>query len=183
MSISSNIIPLSHNKGNKMNIQETLKHYGITSIWHFTDVSNLKSIEEHGLLSLELLRQKSIHVPCYGANFYSHQRDRAFGLDNFVHLSIIPDYPMQYIKTKNGDIPNPIWLEIDVSVLHENLSGCCNQVANANNAEIYEIKDIANVINLKKLLNNPRPRDPIKKAQLIVANKIDYTKIKGVYHG
>ena len=183
MSISSNIIPLSHNKGNKINIQETLKHYGITSVWHFTDISNLESIQKHGLLSLSLLKEQGIYVPCYGADRYSHKRDKERGLDNFVHLSLIPDYPMQYVKKMSGEIPNPVWIEIDISVLHENISGRCNQVANANSAEIYEIKDIANVINLKRLLNNPRPRDPIKKAQLIVANRIDYSKIKGVYHG
>jgi len=37
-----------------MNLKETLEEFGITSIWHFTDRSNLESIEEHGLLSLAL---------------------------------------------------------------------------------------------------------------------------------
>lgn len=166
-----------------MNLQETLNHYGITSIWHFTDASNLASIEKYGLLSLDLLAQQKIHVPCYGGDELSHRLDRGKGLDKFVHLAIIRDHPMQYIKVKNGIIKNPIWLEIDTSVLFENESGCCNQLANASFAQCYKIENLDKVIDLKKLLDNPAPKDPIKRAQLIVANKIDYSKIKGIHHG
>jgi len=55
-----------------MNLQETLKYYGITSIWHFTDESNLSSTEEHGLLSLQMITQNKIYVPCFGADGSSH---------------------------------------------------------------------------------------------------------------
>ncbi len=147
-----------------MNFKETLKHYGITSIWHFTDKSNLASIKKYGLLSLRLLSQKNIDVPCYGANSFSHFLDRSKGIDKYVHLAIIPDHPMLYIKKRNGEIPNPIWLEIDVSILFEKESLCCNQIANKNSARCYNINKIAEVINLKRLLNKPAPRDPIKRA-------------------
>jgi len=166
-----------------MNLQETLNYYGITSIWHFTDESNLDSIEKYGLLSLDLLTQQKVYVSCYGGDELSHSLDRRKGLDKFVHLAIIKDHPMQYIKVKNGIIKNPIWLEIDTSILFENESGCCNQLANASSAQCYNIEYLDKVIDLQKLLNNPQPRDPIKRAQLIVANKIDYSKIKGIYHG
>jgi hypothetical protein len=166
-----------------MDLQETLNYYSITSIWHFTDANNLESIKKHGLLSLDLLAQQKVHVPCYGGDELSHRLDRRKGLDRFVHLSIIRDHPMQYIKVKNGIIKNPIWLEIDTSILFENKSGCCNQLANASSAKCHQIEYLDKVIDLQKLLNNPQPRDPVKKAQLIVANKIDYSKIKGVYHG
>ncbi|MEA3522112.1 MAG: hypothetical protein U9R50_03990 [Campylobacterota bacterium] len=36
-----------------MSIQEILNDHGIHSIWHFTDRSNLSSIEQNGLLSLD----------------------------------------------------------------------------------------------------------------------------------
>lgn len=166
-----------------MNLQETLKFYGITSIWHFTDRSNLESIKQHGLLSLELLEKENIHVPCYGANELSHNLDRQRGLDKFIHLSIIKDHPMQYVKKRSGEIPNPVWLEIDVSVLFENRSGCCKEVANARGSKCYKIDKLAEVIDLKTLLNNPSYTNPIRKAELIVANKIEYSKIKGVYNG
>jgi hypothetical protein len=166
-----------------MNLQETLKHFNITSIWHFTDESNLASIQKHGLLSLALLHEQSIDVSCYGGNALSHNLDRGKGLDKYVHLSIIKDHPMQYRKKQNGEIPNPISLEIDISVLFENKSGCCSQIANAYTAKCYNIKDLDKVIDLKTLLNNPRYDNPVRKSQLIVANRIDYSKIKGVTRG
>ena len=166
-----------------MNLKETLEFYSITSIWHFTDKSNLASIQKYGLLSLRLLNQYNIDVPCYGADSLSHFLDRNKGIDKYVHLSIIPNHPMLYIKKRNGDIPNPIWLEIDVSVLFEKESLCCNEIANKNGVSCYNINKIAEVIDLKKLLNRPAPKDPIKRAQLLVANNIEWNKIKGVYHG
>ena len=36
---------------------------------------------------------------------------------------------------------------------------------------------------LGRYLNRPAPKDPIKRAQLLVANNIEWNKIKGVYHG
>jgi len=166
-----------------MNLKETLEFYGITSIWHFTDKSNLDSIKEHGLLSLRLLNQQNIDVSCYGADSLSHSLDRNKGIDKYVHLSIIKDHPMLYIKKRNGDIPNPIWLEIEVSVLFEKESLCCNQIANKNGASCYNIDKIAEVIDLEKLLNKPALTDPIKRSQLLVANNIEWNKIKGVHHG
>ena len=166
-----------------MNLKETLNHYNIKSIWHFTDRSNLESIKKHGLLSLNLLTQNSIDVSCYGANELSHSLDRMRGLDRYIHLAIIPDHPMQYIKKRNGEIPNPIWLEIDISVLFENKSKCCNQVANSSIAHCYNIEQIDKVIDLKALLNKPHWSNPIRKAEIIIADKIDFSKIKGVHNG
>ena len=131
-----------------MNLEQALKHYGITSVWHFTDRSNLASIQKHGLLSLALLERNHIEVSCYGANGLSHNLDKQRGLDKFIHLSIIKDHPMQYIKQRDGIIPNPIWLEIDISVLFENKSGCCNQVANSHFTKCYPIEQLADVVDL-----------------------------------
>jgi len=51
-----------------MNIQRELKRHSITSIWHFTDKSNLASIKKYGLLSLSHLLQTNIFVPCFGVD-------------------------------------------------------------------------------------------------------------------
>jgi len=49
-----------------VSIQATLEHYGVRSIWHFTDISNIQSIENNGLLSLRNLINNKINVACYG---------------------------------------------------------------------------------------------------------------------
>jgi len=105
------------------------------------------------------------------------------GLDKFVHLSLIKEHPMQYNKVREGLIPNPVWLEIDISVLFENHSRCCNQIANATSAVCHDIQNLAEVIDMDSLINNPYCSYEIKKAQLIVANRIDYSKIKGIHYG
>jgi len=166
-----------------MNLKETLKTYGITSVWHFTDRSNLASIKKNGLLSLALLTRNGINVSCYGADGLSHSLDRRKGIDKYVHLSIVKSHPMQYVKVKNGDIPNPIWLEIDISVLFENESLCCDGIANASSSQCYDIEQLDEVVNLKSLTGKKSSSNSTRKAQLLVANKIAYNKIKGIYNG
>lgn len=174
-----------------MNLKEALNYYGKTSVWHFTDKSNLASIEKYGLLSLDILTKEDIYVSCYGADELSHNLDRKLGLDKFVHLSLINEHPMQYVKTRDGDIPNPVWLEIDASVLFENHCIFSNCVANSNNAKLFEINHLDYVIDLEVLWGNTNWLDPeirerrklAKKAELMVANKIDINKILGVYNG
>jgi hypothetical protein len=90
---------------------------------------------------------------------------------------------VQYVKVRSGEIPDPVWLEIDVSVLFENKSLCCNGIANASSAECHDIEELGEVIDLSELMYGRDYRSPVKKSQLLVANKIDYSKIKGVYNG
>lgn len=174
-----------------MNIRDIIEYYNISSVWHFTDRSNLESIEEHGLLSLEKLTQENIEVPCYGANELSHKLDRERGLDRYVHLSLIKEHPMQFVKKQNGEIPNPIWIEIDVSVLFEDKTIFSDTVANASGSKIYEIDDLDNFVDLEVLWSRTNWSDPViqqrrkiaKKSEIMIANKIDTNLIVGVYHG
>jgi hypothetical protein len=90
---------------------------------------------------------------------------------------------MQYVKKKSGEIPNPIWLEIDTSVLFEEGTLCCNQVANASRAKCYNIEELDKVIDLKTLLNKPHWSNSVRKSEILVADRIDFNKVKGVYNG
>ncbi|HHH72645.1 MAG TPA: DUF4433 domain-containing protein, partial [Sulfuricurvum sp.] len=83
-----------------MKLIDNLDRYGIKSIWHFTDRSNLASIERHGLLSLSEIARRSVNVSAFGANEESHAYDRRFGLDRFVHLSFLMDHPMYYVAVR-----------------------------------------------------------------------------------
>jgi len=174
-----------------MTIQEVLRTYNITSIWHFTNESNIESIKKNGLLSLDLITQQNIHVPCFGADSLSHSLDKHIGLDKYVHLSFIKEHPMQYVKTQDGMIPNPVWLEIDISVLFENKTLFSKDVANKNGVKHYNIEYLAQNIDLEVLWGRTDWRDPsikqrrviAKKSELMVANKIDYSKILGSRNG
>jgi hypothetical protein len=175
-----------------MDIQATLKHYRIKSIWHFTDISNIQSIEKHGILSLRNLINSRIDVACYWANELSHSLDISKGLDLFVHLSFIKEHPMQYVKTKNGDIPNPVWLEIDANVLFKNKSIFSDSVANKNETRIYgNIDDLAKYIDLDVLWSRTNWKDPkiqqrrkdAKYREIMIKNQIEIKDILGVYRG
>lgn len=175
-----------------MNIKATLEHYGIKSIWHFTDLSNLESIQKYGVLSLRNIINSKIDVACYGANELSHNLDISKGLDQFVHLSLIPEHPMQYVKRKNGEIPNPVWLEIDASVLFKNKSIFSNQVANKTGAKLYgDINDLAEYIDLDVLWSRTDWRNPqiqqrrkeAKYGEIMIQDKINIQDIIGVYRG
>lgn len=174
-----------------MSIKNTLNHYGIKSIWHFTDLSNLESIEKNGVLSLRNIIKNKIAVSCYGADDLSHSLDRRYGLDKYVHLSFIKEHPMQYVKTRDGNIPNPIWIEIDASVLFNSDSIFSNQVANKTNAKVYDIEDLTEHMDLDVLWGRTDWRDPeIKKrrqsakyGEIMIKDKISIRDIMGVSDG
>ncbi len=175
-----------------MSIEATLEHYGIRSIWHFTDMSNIQSIKNNGLLSLRNLINNKINVACYGANELSHKLDISKGLDQFIHLSLIKDHPIQYIKTKNQEIPNPVWLEIDAKVLFKKKSIFSDTIANKTGAKIYtDINDLARFIDLDVLWSRTDWRDPqikqrrkqAKYGEIMIKDSIEIQDIIGVYHG
>jgi hypothetical protein len=168
-----------------MNIQSMLENHGIKSLWHFTDLSNFTSIKKYGLLSLREIVMEKVHVSCFGADDLSHALDMNRGLDCFVHLSFIKDHPMYHIAKRNGRISNPIWIEIDLSVLDKNNTIFSDEVANKRGAAIYRVDKLESIIDFKSLLY---PKDfetkiRVRKAEIMVINNISYNSIKGVYYG
>jgi hypothetical protein len=168
-----------------MNIQSALRNNGIKSLWHFTDKSNLTSIEEYGLMCLREILTKDVHVSCYGADSISHSLDRNSGLDQFVHLAFVNDHPMYHIAKRDGRIINPVWIEIDLSVLHENNTIFSDEVANKRGASIFRVDKLESILDFKALLY-PRDFDTkirVRKAEIMVANNISFNNIKGIYYG
>lgn len=174
-----------------MDISKVLNYYGKKSIWHFTDRSNLKSIMKYGLLSLQNLERNCIDVSCFGANELSHDLDRRKGIDKYVHLSFIPNHPMQYIKKRNGLIPNPIWLEIDARVLLESETIFSNNIANQNGVKFHNINRLANYVDLEVLWGKVNKEDinikrriiSARRGEIMVKNRINVKNIIGVTNG
>jgi hypothetical protein len=162
-----------------MNIKQSLNTYGIKSFYHFTDRSNLDSILKYGLQSLYNIYKNKIPVSRFGANVYSHSRDMALGLHKFVHLSFIPDHPMYHIAKKRGSIIDPIWLEIDISVLFDSKIIVSNRIANAHDVKIVGIDKIFDVINFNTMLYSRDfyKRNEARKAEIMVYDFIPSNKI------
>lgn len=163
-----------------MTLQEVLNYYGIDKIWHFTDRSNLSSIKKYGLLSLNLIEKYDIDVSCFGANAFSHHLDRGYGLDKYIHLSFIDEHPMCYCKKLSGEIPNPVWLIIDASVLFAENACFATDVANKTGVVCHEMKDLASVADLEVLWERTDWRDEeikqrrlsAKRGELLIPNQI-----------
>jgi hypothetical protein len=173
------------NKTNFEKIRKYLKKRGITSVWHFTDRSNLTSILKYGILSLKKIKQKNIMLEHTGADTLSHSLDKYKGLDQYIHLSFIKDHPMYHIAKSRQSIIDPVWLEIDISVLFEKNTLFCDKVANDSTAKLFKIDKIKKKIDFDTMLFSLifDEYKEARKAEILVLDHISSDKILGVYNG
>ncbi len=171
-----------------MTLQDTLDFYHIDKVWHFTDRSNLHSIKKHGLLSLNLIDCMGLEVPCFGADELSHDLDRHYGFDKFVHLSFIKEHPMCYVKKQSGSIPNPVWLAIKASVLFDANALFSTDVANKTGVPNYDINQLDKKADLEVLWGKTdwknseikQRRVSAKRGEIMVPTMIKLDNILGV---
>jgi hypothetical protein len=119
---TNTVVPNSSAKGirpNWKNYQKILSQNYITTLYHFTDRSNINSIRKNGgLYSWFYMENNGIHIPSPGGSQFSRQLDRRKGLHDYVRLSFNMHHPMMYIAKKEGRIKNPQILEIDPQVIY-----------------------------------------------------------------
>ena len=164
-----------------MSVVETFKKYEIDSIWHFTDLSNLKSIEKYGLLSLREIINNDIDA-CFGADLLSHNLDVHYGLDKFIHLAFIDDHPMYHIAKDRGSIMHPVWIELDISLLFDKNTLFSNKVANQSGAKIFTFDDINEMIDFDQMFHRDFwTRVEARKAEIMISDIIDTKYIKAIY--
>ncbi len=168
-----------------MSIQEILNYHGINSIWHFTDRSNLNSIAEHGLVSLDTILKEKIEVSRYGASHSSHEQDIRKGLHTCVHLSFIQDHPMYHMAKKDGRLLDPVWIELDLSIMTSNNTLFSNMLANTYNATIFKDDQLEAMIDFDKILYEKDffTRKEARKAEIMLFNPIQIEQIKGIHNG
>src|ERR1700761_2213339 len=99
-------------------MKNIMEKYGVKAVWHFTDRSNLESIEKHGgLLPYKKLLDSGIGIPCTGGNDWSHHADKMCGVDKYVHLTFVDEHPMLFVAKRSNKIKDPIWLRIKPEIL------------------------------------------------------------------
>ncbi len=97
-------------------IKKFLDDRGISHLYHFTDLSNLESIEKNGLLSRLNLERKNIQ---YSINDH-HRFDNKL---DYISLSVsIPNEYLYNAFKKNGTIKTGVLLQIDSSILYKETS-------------------------------------------------------------
>ena len=98
-----------------MNIVK-LRQNGITKLFHFTDASNIPSIEKHGLMSGASLIEKSIESKM-NSDELSRSLDSEADLENYVRLSFNDQNPMMYQAVDEKRISKPVMLQIMLEVV------------------------------------------------------------------
>jgi hypothetical protein len=169
-----------------------LKQYSVKHLWHFTDKSNFEFIEENdGLLSLKKITEENISIPVFGGNQWSHDADRQKDLDKFVHLAFLDDHPMFYRAKQEERIKEPVWLQIDISIVQ--LSGVMysTDVSNKSGVLILDGNQAINEIDFEVLFTYMDWRDPeiqirrqtAIKSEILIPNIVPLEKIIGWKNG
>jgi len=132
---------------NWQNFQQILKENNITTLYHFTDSSNINSIQQNGgLFSWYYMENNGLQIPTPGGDGFSRQLDRRKGLQDYVRLSFNKNHPMMYVAQRDGRITNPKILEIDPKVIYWSTSKYSDRNAADNSAEIGKnISDFRNI--------------------------------------
>ncbi len=92
---------------------------------------------------------------------------------------------MYYVAKQRGNIVNPIWIEIDISVLFESTTLFCDKVANQYNAILFSIEEIKNCIDFRTMLYSTDffAKKEARKAEILVSENIETSFIKGFSYG
>lgn len=167
-------------------MESILQQYPIDGVWHFTDRSNLASIKGNGgLFSLRELRRLGIKIPAPGGNDWSHEADEGKGVDDFVHLALLNQHPMEYVARKDGRIKDTVWLKIDPSILLEKGTRFCSDVSNKTGVGVLTSQQAKNAIDFEVLFTRMAWSDPAiyqrrqaaEKSEVLVPQFIPLNKI------
>lgn len=138
-----------------MKVEKFLEHLKLyrRTLFHFTDIENLPSIRKHGLLPCRDLRARGIEPPKPGGNEESQRKDRERGLDQFVHLCLVTEHPMEYSARKSGHIGKARFLEISPEVvLWERVQGT-SIVSNHHESKILALENVLDEFDLDILFH------------------------------
>jgi hypothetical protein len=158
---------------------------GTKPLYHFTDIRNIPSIKEHGLLSLAELKRRGIEIPAAGGNELSHNLDEYFKLDEYVHLCFFTNHPMEWTARQDGRISQSKFLTIKPEILQWEAVKLTLAVANERGAELLtlaqaiEKMDIEIICPSSHLENWQSRRAIAEKYEILVPNAIPLKFIIG----
>ena len=136
---------------------EFFEKKGIELVYHFTDISNVRSIKQHGLFSTMEQRRRKMSVRS-GGNRLSRDLDSRRHLDDYVRFSIVPVHPMLLNCIEDRRIPNPVILAFPIKeLLAGNDVKFCAVNATKTNAKVCKTaKEAFDFLKLKALVNMSR---------------------------
>lgn len=173
-------------------MQGKFGQFGVTSIWHFTDRSNIDLIKQQGgLLCLEELERRGVQGFIPGGNDWSHEADERKGLKSYVHLAFIPNHPMQYAAVQDGRIKDPVWLKIKAQVALVDGVRFTADVSNKSGVPILTPEEARDELDFEVLFKYLDWTDPMvmarrkaaEKSEILVPEFVSVNQIEGVCNG
>lgn len=156
-----------------------LQKHRIT-FYHFTDVRNIDSIKQHGLLSLRELKRLGIAIPAPGGNQWSHDEDERRDLDDYVHLGFTDNHPMEFAAKQEGRLEEVRYLRIAPQVALNDGVMFCNEVANKRGSVLIGWEDANSSFDWEVLYTRMDWRDPDIKARRKLVEKYELLIPKAV---
>jgi hypothetical protein len=146
-----------------MTPEQFLARYKIECFYHLTDVRNLDSIsirQTGGLLRLSELRRRRIEVLGPGGNDWSHDADIRLGLDQFVHLCLFPEHPMEYRAKEDGRVVESRFLQINPVVLKCEGIRFAPDVSNKKGVQLLTLAEACAAMDFMVIYERTDWRDP-----------------------
>lgn len=146
----------------------------IPLLYHFTDRRNLDSIREHGgLYPYSLHTANGIAAAAPGGNDWSHDADRASGVDGDVHLCFRNNHPMEYVARQDERIADTIYLQVSAVVLQWPGVRFTGDVSNKSGVSAIPIADAQAVLDFEVLYTRTDWGDPAIQSRLKQAEKCE----------
>lgn len=164
----------------------------ITTLYHFTDRRNLSKIRElKGLYSLAKLKEMQVVIPNPGGNEWSHEADQSKGMDQYIHLCLKPNHPMEYVARNEKRIGETIFLQIHPDVLKFEGVKFTADVSNKSGVPILTIEEAKKIIDFEVLFTRTDWKDSViqyrlqqaEKSEILIPNHIPLEFIRNIPNG
>ena len=141
-----------------MSPTQFLERFKVPCFFHFTDTRNLPSIRSKGGLFPWASVKDEVVAP--GGNDWSHEADEQRGLDEYVHLALFNEHPMEYRAKERGDILSSQFLSIDSSILHRDGVLFCPDVSNKSGVVPLTFSQAVEAMDFEVIYDRTDWRDP-----------------------
>jgi hypothetical protein len=142
-------------------------------LYHFTDRSNLESIQKFGIKSKTALQALNITPKAPGGNVWSRAADATKGLLNYVNLCFTRDHPMCHAAKGDGRLTDPIYIAISPDVLKIAGAKVTVDVANKAGVVLHDVAKGLILLDNDVIYNRTDWKDAAVKARLNAARKYE----------
>lgn len=168
------VAPDLNDNNKSMTAERFLARYEVRCFYHFTDVRNLDSIRKaKGLFSFAELNRRNIPSAATGGNDWSHEADERVGVDEYVHLCLFSEHPMEYRAKQERRILESRFLEINSKVLTFDEIRFTPDVSNKRGVQLLTLAEACSTLDFEAIYDHAGWRDPEIKQRRLAAKKYE----------